>query len=123
MKTIDSVVVALVHGVRVDSHTSVSYGLQLVLVECRFNTTWFDLPVRLAVSMDARIIASQLNWQRCSNSWNPLDEMCMNDFGMFTGNYMRVPHYHSLYLLTGARVYGNGDTSIGSIEVERNTKV
>jgi hypothetical protein len=28
MKTIDSVLVALVHGVRVDSHMSVSYGLQ-----------------------------------------------------------------------------------------------
>jgi hypothetical protein len=47
----------------------------------------------------------------------------MNDFGMFTGSDMIMRHYHSLYLLTGARVYGNGDTSNGCVEVERNTKV
>jgi hypothetical protein len=44
-------------------------------------------------------------------------------FGMFAESHMRVPHYHSLYLLTDERVYGNGDTSIESIKVERNTKV
>ena len=52
------------------------------------------------------------------------DKMCTNKLSqMFAESHMRVLHLNGLYLLTGARVYGNGDTSNGCVEVERNTKV
>ena len=65
-----------------------------VLVECRLNMTWFDLPVRLAVSMDA-----------CSNHWITVEleetfelmessetECVRAGFRMFAGSHMRVLH-------------------------------
>jgi hypothetical protein len=127
VETIDLIVIALVHGVWVKSHTLASYGLQPGNPSPCQMQVWHDL-----VWLTRQIVCEH----ECLNHWITVElektfeimesseiKCVQTGLIMFAGSQMRVLHYHGLYLLTGVGVYGNRDTSISCIEVERNTKV